>query len=527
MEIEEHASTPPGTVDGMNDVTAGAVDGAVDGAIGDAITDATAAGVDRSTRQLLCVLSCGLAALPFFSVTIPPMADLPQHLAQIRLLLEAIGDPSSPYSVQWLTPYSAAYVVLGALWAVVEPFTAGRLGGTVLVVASTVALHVVAARHGRSPWAATLASLLVFNHTLYWGFFTFVSGFPVFLLWLELVSRPRDRFRRTDALAWSACAFVLYLTHALWFGAGAVTLLALSLWERRSVKEIALRLTTLVPVGIAVLFWWPRFSSGFSTPPEWWVPVWERLSPLWWADSGFGGLHGGFEWIVAAVLFAWIGAALWTRRGELRGASDARLLLVAALFGFVAFALPDKYMNTLHFATRWAAPALAMLLLALPEPRVRRPAIPVFAAGLAVTFSLVTALSWATFEATELDGLQDAVDALPEKQRVLGLDYVRHSQVVRGRPFLQTFAWAQVVKGGELNFSFADFAPSLVKYDPPRDKAWHPALEWYPRQVRPSDIAHFDYVLAGGNDETHARLASFQELEPVTSSGVWRLYRVE
>lgn len=483
--------------------------------------------VSTSTRQLLAVLSCGLVALPFFTVTIPPMADLPQHLAQIRLLLEALGDPVSPYSVQWLTPYSAAYVVLGALWSVVEPFTAGRLGGATLVLASTAALHVVAARRGRSPWAAVLASLLVFSHTLYWGFFTFVSGFPIFLLWLEIVSRSDERFRLRDAAIWSVCAFVLYLTHALWFGAGAVSLVALLLWERRSVKDVALRLATLTPVAVAVSFWLPRFNRGFSTPPEWWVPAWSRVSPLWWADSSFGGLHGSFEWFVAAVIFGWMGAALWTWRGRLRGAIDERLLLVAMLFVLVAIGAPDKYMNTIHFASRWAAPALALLLLALPAPRLRRPVVPTVAVGLALTFSLVTAASWATYEATELDGLEEAIEALPENQRVLGLDFLRNSQVVRGRPFLQTFAWAQVVKGGELNFSFADFAPSLVKYDPPREKAWNPALEWYPQRVQARDFLHFDHVLASGTDEAHAALAGFRELEPVTDAGVWRLYRVQ
>ena len=75
-----------------------------------------------------------------------------------------------------------------------------------------------------------------------------------------------------------------------------------------------------------------------------------------------------------------------------------------------------------------------------------------------------TALTWVAFERRELTGLAAALERLPAQQRVLGLDYEQRSPLVRGRPFLQTYAWAQVLRGGTLNFSFASFPTSLVVF---------------------------------------------------------------
>src|SRR5262245_53292742 len=75
----------------------------------------------RKVRFLLAAASCALVAVPFLSVTFPPITDLPQHAAQVRLFLDALHNPDSLYRIQWLTPYSLSYTVLWAAWAAVSP----------------------------------------------------------------------------------------------------------------------------------------------------------------------------------------------------------------------------------------------------------------------------------------------------------------------------------------------------------------------------------------------------------------------
>src|SRR5262245_37973151 len=62
-------------------------------------------------RMVAALLGGALLALPFLAVRFPPITDLPQHVAQIRLFLAALADPDGAYRIQWFTPYSAAYVV--------------------------------------------------------------------------------------------------------------------------------------------------------------------------------------------------------------------------------------------------------------------------------------------------------------------------------------------------------------------------------------------------------------------------------
>src|SRR5439155_2155725 len=116
-------------------------------------------------------------------VRFPPITDLPQHSAQIRLLLEALRDPASPYSVQWLTPYGLSYVVMGATWALGGAAHAGRLAFLVAALLFVIAVHSLAAAERRPASHGVFASILVFNHTLYWGFFSFLLGWPLFVLW--------------------------------------------------------------------------------------------------------------------------------------------------------------------------------------------------------------------------------------------------------------------------------------------------------------------------------------------------------
>jgi hypothetical protein len=118
--------------------------------------------------------------------------------------------------------------------------------------------------------------------------------------------------------------------------------------------------------------------------------------------------------------------------------------------------------------------------------------------------------------------------ALPVDRRVLGLDFLVESKVLKGRPFLQTFAYAQVVRDARLNFSFAEFAPSLVVYAQGRQRPWTYGLNWNAAAVQPSDVKQFDFVLVGDRTRALEQTLLLRPglAEPVTHEGVWRLDRV-
>jgi hypothetical protein len=205
---------------------------------------------------------------------------------------------------------------------------------------------------------------------------------------------------------------------------------------------------------------------------------------------------------------------------------DRDLLAAGVMLFAVALILPDKHMNTIQFAARWMPPAAILLLLAGPAPDLSARLQRALALATTAVFCLTTAVAWQRFEREELSGLAAALEALPASEpRVIGLDFIKRSEVVKERPFLQTFAYAQVVRGGKLNFTFASFAPSLVVVRDRKRIAWTPGLEWFAERVRPGDFQYFDYAVVNGTDEQHRQLVADAGLVAETDRGRWRLYR--
>lgn len=479
------------------------------------------------TRLLAAVLCGTLIAVPFLAVRFPPVTDLPQHVAQIRLFLAALGDPDSAYRIQWFTPYSAAYAVLGAAWALSSPVNAGRLAVLALAILWTAAVHGLAARRQRSVAAAVLASVLVFNHALYWGFLSFVLGAVAFALWFAVTARgSAERWSGRDALLQLGAAALLYVSHALWFAVGIGWLLIYALVHRWPWRMALLRFASAAPVIAAAIVWYPHLEAlGFVSPTVWLSSPLARLSPEWIVDASLGGIYGPAEYLVAGVLAAWIAGGLWQRRAALRTAADADLLWTGMFFIGLGVALPDQHMNTIQFAARWVPVGMVYLVLGAPAPSLLASLQRPLAMALLGVFCLTTGLAWMAFERDELSGLPDALAALPDEQRVIGLDLMQESRVIKGRPFLQTFAYAQVLHGGRLNASFAGFAPSLVIFRHQRPATWTPNLEWFAERVQRDDLRSFDYALINGTPGVHAQAAALP-LAAVTGTGRWRLYRV-
>lgn len=476
-------------------------------------------------RFVIAALVCLLAAVPFLVVKFPPITDLPQHAAQVRLFGEAFGHPDSPYRIQWLTPYNLVYTVLGASWLVFGPENAGRIGMLLIALLWIVMLHFLAARLRRPAPAAVLASLLFFGHILYWGFYQFALGWPLFIGFLLLL-KARFRSHTASVLSFIGIWLALYFTHILWFLLALFWLGVNHLFLQRDPKGLLLRGAGAVPFLALAAAWFPTLAArGFKSETIWATTPFERLLPGWLVDASFGGLRGSVEYVFFGLLVAWILWAWLSNRGEFKRQVDRELLIIGGLFFLLALILPDKQANTIRFCQRWLPPALGFLLLGLPEVKAQKKVLTAAAFSVLAAFIALTALNWTAFERDELSGLRQSLAALPLKPRLIGLSYVEESDFVRGRPFIQVFSYAQVYRGGELNFSFADFAPSLVVYRRPRVPPWTSGLEWFPEQVTRSDLAFFDFALVSGDDKLHAGVARDEGLTPVTFGGRWRLYK--
>ncbi len=388
-----------------------------------------------------------------------------------------------------------------------------------------VALHALNANRQRPAVSATVASVFLFSHVLYWGFLSFLAGWVAFIAWFLLHDRmPAGRLTWRRAILFFAAGALLYLTHVLWFLFGVGWLVVDGLRRRLGVRELLRRALCLVPIGALAAVWFPSIvHRGFTSATHWPPTFAARFSPASIADAALGGIRGPLEPALLLGVLLWIGIGIWQQRRAGRAVWDGRLLLLATLY-FAAWAiLPSKANNTLYFAERWLPCALATLVIAAPAPRGGSGLRFVPALGLTL-FMAGTTLLWHAAERTSLTGIDEVLASLRERPRVLGLSFVQN-RIFKGDPYLQTFAWAQVARGGELNFSFADFAVALVVYREPRRFDWTLGLEWNPEWARPADTRLFDAVIVSGDEWVHAWAQQALGLEPVTTGGIWRLYR--
>lgn len=470
---------------------------------------------DRS-RLAFAALSVVTVAVPFLVVRFPPISDLPQQVAQIRLLLDALSNPASPYVVQWSTPNRLSYGIIGAAWAVAGPERAGPLAGFLFALMWVGTVHALARAHGRCPAAATLASILVFNHALYWGLFSFLCGVPAFGWWIYLLAREQGVTIRSKGLILAA-ASALYLSHALWLAAG-LAYLALASMRGGTVRVALHRAFAVMPLAVLAVVWFRALhDTAFSGPPVWAVPPWERVLPSSIVRAVPGALTGWTEPMLLAVVAAWSVLAIALARSE----RDGSLLGAAALLVAASLLLPDEYMKTALFASRWLPLSFALLLLGIPSLASRYASV--VAAVVAVWISAQTAWTWTAFEREDLAGFNTSLSAIPASSRVLELDFVRGSDKFRMPLFYHQLAYAQVLKGCEISVTFADLPSSLVVYRnkrPLRD-----LLVYEPHKATREDIAAFEYILINAPPTVHAVIPARAGITPLTVEGSWRAYR--
>ena len=484
-----------------------------------------------SKQRAILTVALASACVPFFAAEFIPSTDLPQHLAQIRLLeaLWGLGDASvdtSQMSARIFGANTLVYWPLFLLSRIVSLRIAGKLTLALIFALSAFGYDALARARGRDPLHALVAVPLLFSVSFYWGFLNFLSGLPLFLFYLVRLSRAQQERRAILGVAIDAALLLLmYWAHVFWIAVSAFALLALEL--RRDLRPLLRRSLAFMPVAALLLWWYPqlveaRRSAGFQLGMQYIIPLSERFSATWVVGTLLGGVQGLLEPITVLLLAAyasWSSLARWDRRSA---TFDRRLLALAGVL--IAFALlaPDKHLSTILLNRRFLPIGAALLLLALPAIEAR--ALRGVAAAAVALFSIFTSLAWALYDQVDLAGLRESLKRIPEGASVLGLDYRKTSIYIRDRPFLQTFAYAQVERGGELSFSFAEHASSIVSYDRPRALRWTPGLEWLPEQVTKEDGQAFDCMLVNAEPPQHeAFRARFGGMDEI-GEGYFRAY---
>ena len=299
--------------------------------------------------RLLLLIMAVILVIPFVVVTYPPCTDLPQHLAQITLLKQAVHDHTGTLTVQWIAPNVLVYYLMLGLSFIFPPVPAGNAIMVLMVLLWITAIYWLVKNRQRPPEVIILCSVFIFSANLYWGYLNFMTGWPLFVLWLLLAFHPAGI---KNWILTAAVSFILFSGHALWLIMAGIWLIPYLLSQRTDLKTWVLKISTLIPVALFSLVWFPRFvssrdTSGFDTAAHWLLPPLQRLNPVMLRHAMLGGLRGPAETVTGLIIALWIILSLATKRHRLKQEIDFPLLIASGLM-ILSFPDTSRQMHQYH-----------------------------------------------------------------------------------------------------------------------------------------------------------------------------------
>jgi hypothetical protein len=354
------------------------------------------------SRLAVYIVLCAFALSPLLWVRVPPLADYPNHLARMWILVHGLEIPDllANYQIHWrVLPDLAMDLVVSMLSPVLSVEDAGRAFVALtmaLLVAGTAALHRVL--HGRVGLWPLASLLFLYNASLFWGFLNSLFATAVYLFafagWIVTRNaRPGPRI-----LAFSAVATTLFSLHLFGFGLYGLSVVSYEVGIRLEGRRLRLRsLRPLLAISLqfvpAVVLWHVSRQHAGSTLID------------------YGALSYKLYALVAPVTFHArcfpLDAALWLiivlfviyagRRGMLRVAPEMRIPLSAMAVAAIAMphVVSGSWLADIRLPVALPFVALAATRLDLPPRRAFAVALAGFAM-LAVRVWVVSQ-SWADY----------------------------------------------------------------------------------------------------------------------------------
>jgi len=362
------------------------------------------------------------SALPLLWPPLPPLTDLPGHVARWHIAAAASGSPLERYfRIEWAPIGNLGTDLPGVL---LTPLIGALAAGKTImigVVMLTVAAMLWLAReaHGRVPPTAIAALPLAFAWPFQLGFANFVLAQALAIaslaLWLRMSGRAALRaaiFAPVGMAIWTAHSAGWGLFGMMAFGAELAALRGRGCnWPR----SIARSLTACLPLALPILVMLAKApTSGRGADTGDWFDLSAKLI---WSISVLRDRWQWFDLASLGLLLLLLYVAVRSRIGF-----DPRIG-AAALSCLVAFLLlPRLLMGGAYVDMRALPLAWILILLAIRPPAERR-----FASGLAFIalafFAIRTGATMLSFiqRAAEQRTELGALAAIPRGSAVLSL----------------------------------------------------------------------------------------------------------
>lgn len=205
---------------------------------------------------------CVLLVLPLWVVDYLPLTDLPEHAAQISMILQR-EQYEQDYRFNFFTPYLLGYALTWVFAQFFSVITAIKLTLSVCLLAIPCAVAMLLRALRGSRYWVWGAFPVAYGFSFYWGFLNFVVASPVAIAFLAFAvgfGRQPLSLRRCAAAA--GFSLLLFFSHALAW-AGAVTLAVTILVKGNSWRQVLRRAAAFMVVLPIALYW-----MSVSGPPS-------------------------------------------------------------------------------------------------------------------------------------------------------------------------------------------------------------------------------------------------------------------
>jgi len=365
---------------------------------------------------LLCLM---VALVPLLVPVIPPVFDLPNHLARIHVLAHWETEEIFRANFEitsFLIPNVLADVVLLQLMPLGGAETAGRILLVLICVLTLSGAYVLnRAIGGRwSVWPVFVGALL-YHEMFFWGFLNYMLGLGIMLWALAAWLLLEGRGRALQLAAAVGFALLIFFAHLVSFGLYAIAIAAIELhraWQhrRQGLAPVARRLavSALPFVPPLAVFFTVSPSGGLPMDPKFDFSAWGKFSPFTrLLSSG----NPAIDVATLAVVSGVVVLALATRRARL----DARLGIVGGLFVVLVWMLPYSALGSFFLDSRVAIAAAFVFVAGLrpwPGRRHAEVAAAVVLVALVGARSLVLVQDWRA-QQREFDKVLAVLDRLP------------------------------------------------------------------------------------------------------------------
>lgn len=480
----------------------------------------------RDRNWIYSFLICAAAAaMPFLATYRMPMADLPQHQAQIALW-EALDDPcygfSEVYELNLVTPYVLGNVAIRLLAEMTSINMAFKIAVWLSVVMLALVLRKITSATGIDPTLTLLSIPIGFGFSFYWGFVSFMMATPLAIFLVLEVLFPVES-RRRHLLFLGILSGVLLALHALAFAAAAcVAGMAAICIRWKQWKMLGQELLSLGWSGLLLVLWvlQSRGSSNRAQEPLSW-----ELSParFWQFFEHLISPSGDPQSMVVILLILSLIAI-----SGVRITSDRCRMAVALLALSIPLIGPYGAMGQIFLNARFATFSFLVAFVALEvgKPRIRQAVLRWMVVTVVCVWMVVLAARFSSFH-RDARSFDDLIAEVPSNQTLLLLNVVPRSEAVPGMPFLHHGMYYEVLKGGFTGWSFAANFPPVIRF---REDAYHPSVPpvvtHQPRLFDWRAHGQFDYVMVRSPVDVSSIVFRGGEshFELLGSDGWWWLY---